>query len=133
MQLVTKGRIVAWPVIVIGALLIANTICYAFDSDAYLKQIEEEAKRQAATPTTTTSPTPVAPAGPGPLAPRERLPLGLRQDAFEELLHREFMGTFTFYQRLSRADQRRVFESYKKDNRVSTIRDQTLRFFGGTR
>lgn len=133
MQLFMKGRVATWHLIVITSLLSADSISHAFDSDNYLQQIEEEAKRQAATPTTSTSPTPAAPSGTSPLASRDRLPLGLRQDAFEELLETEFMGTFTFYQRLSRADQRRVFEGYKKDNRVSAIRDQTLRYFGGTR
>jgi hypothetical protein len=90
--------------------------------DDYLLQIEAEAKQQAANPITTR-------AVPTPDIDRaiERLPLGLQQDDFEKVLHDKFSGTYVFYERLTPQNKGRIFTLYQQDNRVSTIRDQSLR------
>jgi hypothetical protein len=91
-------------------------------ADDYLHQIEAAAKRQAATPITTH-----ATAVPNTLDATERLPLGLPQQAFEKSLHDQFIDTYVFYQRLNSEDKVKIFEIYKQDNRLSIIREQTLK------
>ncbi len=94
----------------------------AAKADDYLRQIEADAKRLAATPITTR-----ATAVPNTLDATERLPLGLPQEAFEKSLYDQFIDTYVFYQRLNSEDKVQIFEIYKQDNRVSTIREQTLK------
>jgi hypothetical protein len=94
----------------------------AATAEDYLHQIEADAKQLAATPITTQTT-----AVPGMLDATERLPLGLPQEGFEKTLHDQFVGTYVFYQRLTAESKAKVYESYKQDNRVSTIREQTLK------
>jgi hypothetical protein len=90
--------------------------------DDYLLQIEAEAKQQAANPITTRAvPTPDIDGA------MERLPLGLQQDDFEKVLREKFSGTYVFYERLNPQNKGRIFTLYQQDNRVSMIREQTLR------
>ncbi len=90
--------------------------------DDYLRQIEADAKRLAATPITTKA-APVE----NTFDTIERLPLGLQREEFEKVLHDQFIGTYVFFQRLNPDDKRKVFDLYRQDNRVSTVREQTLR------
>jgi hypothetical protein len=90
--------------------------------DDYLRQIEADAKRLAATPITTKA-APVE----NTFDTLERLPLGLQKEEFEKVLQDQFIGTYVFYQRLNPDDKGKVFDLYRQDNRVSAIREQTLR------
>lgn len=96
------------------------------DGTNYLFQIEEEAKRRAATPLATETPS-----APAALDSTERLPLGLQPEAFEKALQEQFVGTYVFYQRLTPEGKRQIFEIYQRDNRVGTIREQTLKLLSG--
>ena len=94
----------------------------AAKAEDYLRQIEADAKRLAATPITTQ-----ATAVPNTLDATERLPLGLPQEAFEKSLHDQFLDTYVFYQRLNSEDKVKIFAIYKQDNRVNIIREQILK------
>jgi len=94
--------------------------------DEYLERIEAEAREMATTPITTRSAT----AAEG-LGATGRMPLGLQQEEFEITLRDEFVGTHVFYQRLSAQNKRRIFELYRRDNRVSAIRAETIKLLSG--
>ena len=109
---------------------------WATSYEDYLHQIEAEAKSLAATLQTKQAlPTPAAALGsatPSMAIAKERLPLGMRQEQFEMALHDEFVGTYTFYQRLQPQDKRKIFQLYQQDNRVSIIREQILEALAGS-
>lgn len=127
MPLTHLPRATAGPLyLLLGCLLAAPLGSQAATSDDYLRQIETAAKQQASTPITTRSaPTPNIDA-------TERLPLGLQQEDFEKTLREKFVGTYVFYERLTAQNKTRIFTLYQRDNRVSMIREQTLRLLSGT-
>jgi hypothetical protein len=99
--------------------------------ETYLREIETEAKRQATMlPSDSATPAPsftsVSSSSSGLVGDVERLPLGLEQSAFEKSLREDFIGTYNFYRKLSSENKLRVFQRYQQDNRISTIRDETL-------
>lgn len=114
-----------------GGLLLAAPLLLGADYD-YLREIEEEAKRQAVTLTTSQTPSSsdTALTSSGDTA-AERLPPGLEQAEFERMLRSDFAGTYAFYQRLDTAGKQQVYESYQKDNRLSSIGEQVTRLLGG--
>jgi hypothetical protein len=108
----------------IGLLLLLASPVVGAD-DLYLSEIEEEAKRQAAT--LITQPT----AATAPAAAADRLAPGLDSSAFARALRAELPGTFVLYQRLDPARQRQVYEAYRRDNRLASISAQVARLSGG--
>ena len=110
----------------VGLLLLA--VSPLLRADDLLSEIEEEAKRQAAT--LITSPTaPAALATDDPTA--DRLALGLGTVAFEQALRANLPGTYVLYQQLDPARQRQVYEAYQRDNRLASISAQVARLAGG--
>lgn len=109
-----------------GLLLIAPPSWGA--DDLYLSEIEEGAKRQAAT--LITSPTaPTSATAPGPAV--DRLAPGLDTAAFARALRADLPGTYVLYQRLDPTRQRQVYEAYRNDNRLTNISAQVARLSGG--
>lgn len=108
---------------------------HATSYQEYLSQIEAEAKGLASTLKTTQSkrvPTASSMATtPDIPTAKERLPLGLQQEAFEATLREDFVGTYAFYQKLSSKNKQRIFQLYQQDNRVSVIRERTLKLLSG--
>jgi hypothetical protein len=110
------------------ALLVFALSSRAVTLEEYLRQVETEAKRLAATPVMTKAAT-----LPGTLdATTERLPLGLLQSDFEKAMREQFVGTYVFYQRLNSEDKRKIYELYKQDNQVSTLREETLKLLSSS-
>lgn len=109
----------------VGVLLTIPFLLGADDN--YLREIEEEAKRQATT--LITSPVQSGPA-PTDAAP-ERLASGLNQAAFERALREALPGTYAFYQRLDPASQQQVYASYQNDSRLAGISAQIVRLLDG--
>lgn len=113
----------------LGAALLAAPLPVAAD-DNYLREIEEEAKRQAATLTTGQPRPPPTPILPGPSA--ERLTTGLDRAGFEQALRAGLpKEAFASYQRLDPASQTRIYDSYRNDNRVASIAEQIARLSAG--
>ncbi len=110
-----------------AGLLLAIPLLLGAD-DSYLREIEDEVKRQAATlivdqpsstPTTATD------------GATERLAPGLSQAAFEQALRKSLPGTYTLYERLKAPGKQQVYESYRNDNRLANISENVTRLLGG--
>ncbi|MDG4553535.1 MAG: hypothetical protein P9E24_04700 [Candidatus Competibacter sp.] len=109
---------------VAGLLLLAPLL---LGVDDYLREIEEEASRQAAT-LVIGEPQP-APAPDATVVDdaTDRLAAGLDQGAFERALRENLPGTYAFYQQLGPGQQRQVYESYRNDGRLASISEQVAR------
>lgn len=96
--------------------------------DAYLREIEDEAKRQATT-LTTIQPPPRPALGPATAGPAsERLASGLDRSAFDQALRAgSSKEQFAAFQRLTPRNQQQVYEFYRTDSRLATIGEQIAR------
>jgi hypothetical protein len=123
------SRHCALPIRLASLLLVIPLLLGADDS--YLREIEDEVKRQAttliidlsqsgSTPTTTAADTTV-----------ERLAAGLDIAAFEQALRKSLPGTYTLYQRLNPAGRQQVHALYRDDNRLASISEHVTRLLGG--
>ncbi len=108
----------------LGLLLIAPLLLGA--DDDYLREIEEEAKRQATTLLTNPAASELAPA-----TDSDRLAPGLAQPAFEQALRENLPGSYAFYQRLAPANQQQIYAAYQQDNRLAAISEQIVRLTRG--
>jgi len=110
----------------IGLLLLALPFLVGAD-DAYLREIEEEAKRQAgllaANPEPSNSTTPgAAPAE----AATDRLATGLDQVGLEQALRETLPGTYALYQQFDPARKKQVYEAYQNDTRLTGISEKVI-------
>lgn len=53
----------------------------------------------------------------------EKIGAGLTKAQFEERLKQSYYGSYLFYSTLDDADQQRVYEDYRKDNAINSIRE----------
>jgi hypothetical protein len=108
-------------------LLVAPLLLGADDS--YLREIEEEAKRQATmltidqvapsrSETTTTANKDETMA--------DRLASGLDQATFEQKLREILPGTYALYQQFDAARKQQVYTAYQNDNRLANISEQVI-------
>lgn len=107
-------------------LLVAPLLLGADDS--YLREIEAEAKRQAAMLTidqTSSSPPATPAANPGEIN-AERLASGLDQTGFEQALRQALPGTYSLYQQFDATRKQTVYGYYQKDNRLASISEQVI-------
>ncbi|MCP5158520.1 MAG: hypothetical protein H6974_16430 [Gammaproteobacteria bacterium] len=107
-------------------LLVAPLLLGADDS--YLREIEEEAKRQAATLTIHQEPPnrPAATTAANMEAMVDRLASGLDQIGFEQMLRETLPGTYTLYQQLDATRKQKVYTAYQHDNRLAGISEQVI-------
>ncbi len=118
----SRGRVVA------GLLLLAPLL---LGVDGYLREIEDEASRQAATLVIgEPQPTP-APSTAVVDDTTDRLAAGLDPAAFERILRENLPGTYAFYQQLDPGRKQQVYESYRNDNRLASISEQVARLLSG--
>lgn len=118
------------PARLVGVILLVAPLL-AWADDSYLREIEEEAKRQAATlitsqprvePTPTTTTLDIA---------TERLAPGLDRAAFERNLREKQPETHAFYQKLNSAGQQQIYEAYRNDNRLVAIGARIAQLLSG--
>jgi len=103
----------------------------AIADDAYLREIEDEAKRQATTLTTSQLPPPVL-VSPVSGTGTERLAPGLDRAKFEQALRERLpKETYIPFQRLDPANQQQVYESYRNDSSLAGIGQQIARRASG--
>lgn len=110
-----------------GLLLLAIPLLLGAN-DGYLREIEEEAKRQAATLTIdqTSSSLPATPvAKPGEIS-ADRLASSLDQTEFEQALRETLPGTYALYQQFDATRRQAVYVFYQKDNRLGSISEQVI-------
>ncbi|MCC8998264.1 MAG: hypothetical protein LM522_02000 [Candidatus Contendobacter sp.] len=113
------------------SLLLVTPLLLGAD-DNYLREIEDEVKRQATTLTTDLAPSgSSAPTVTAIDATAERLTPGLDLAAFEQALRKSLPGTYTLYQRLNPTGRKQVYEFYRDDSRLVNISGQVTRLLGG--
>ncbi len=98
-------------------------------ADDYLREIEEEAKRQATNLVIDPSQAASGTTAVGDIS--DRLATGLDQATFERALRENLPGTYAFYQRLGPDQQKQVYETYRSDNRFASISEQVARLLNG--
>ncbi|HRZ24579.1 MAG TPA: hypothetical protein P5326_11140 [Candidatus Contendobacter sp.] len=114
-----------------GLLLVLLPLLLGAD-DNYLREIEDEARRQAMT--LITRPLPVAPATATaqPDAKTERLEPGLAPADFEQALRRSLPGTYALYQQLGTQRKQEVYRAYQNDSQFATLSARIAQLAGGT-
>jgi hypothetical protein len=113
---------------VAGLLLLVPLLLGA---DDYLREIEEEAKRQAPPPRDRSIPARAVARLRSVDTTTDRLAAGLDQVAFEQALRENLPGTYAFYQQLGPDQRKQVYETYRSDNRFASISEQVARLLSG--
>lgn len=118
-NIATPGRLASILLLTVPLLLGAD--------DSYLREIEEEAKRQATTLTIDQA----SPNSPGATtanteATADRLASGLDRAGFEQALRETLPGTYALYQQFDDARRQKVYASYQNDNRLAGISEQVI-------
>ena len=114
-----------------GSLLLLTLPLLLGADDNYLREIEDEARRQAAT--LITRPLPAAPvaATAQPDAKTERLETGLAPADFEQALRRSLPGTYALYQQLDAPRKQEIYQAYQTDNQLASISARIAQMVGG--
>jgi hypothetical protein len=111
-------------------LLLAIPLLLGVD-DNYLREIEDEAKRQAAMLITSPPPaTPTAPTAPS-TAKTDRLAAGLDPAAFEQALRQSAPDVYTVYQQLDANRKRQVYQAYQNNSQITSISERVAQLRGG--
>ncbi|MDQ5911693.1 MAG: hypothetical protein QG599_3791 [Pseudomonadota bacterium] len=109
-----------------GLLLLAAPFLLGAD-DAWLREIEEDAKRQAAALTINLAPpSPASSDDAATDAATDRLATGLNQAAFEQALRENLPGTFALYQQFDPLRKQQIYEAYRNDNRLAGISEKVI-------
>ena len=108
-----------------GLLLLVAPLVLGAD-DNYLREIEDEARRQAAT--LITSPPTALP--PLPDTGTDRLEAGLDLAAFEQALRRKLPGTYTSYQQLNTKRKQEVYQAYQNKSQLTNISERVIQLLG---
>jgi hypothetical protein len=110
-----------------GLLLLAVPFLLGAD-DNFLREIEDEARRQAAILIT----RPSTPPPPAPDARTDdRLEAGLDPVAFEQALRRSLPGTYTVYQQLNAKRKQQLYQAYQNNNQLTSISERAAQLLGG--
>ncbi len=113
-----------------GLLLLAAPFLVGAD-DAYLREIEEEAKRQAGLLTADPAPSnPTTPDVSPTEAATDRLAAGLDQAGLEQALRETLPGTYALYQQFDPTRKKQVYEAYQNDNRLAGISEKVIQLLG---
>lgn len=110
-----------------SVLLLAAPLLLGAD-DGYLREIEEEAKRQAATLTidqASSSSVATATVSKSETS-ADRLASGLDQAGFEQALRETLPGTYALYQQFDAIRRQKVYAAYQNDNRLAGITEQVI-------
>lgn len=98
--------------------------------DDFLREIEEEAKRQANLLITSQSPsTPTAPTTPSD-AGDDRLAAGLDPAAFEQALRQRSPDVYSIYQQLDTSRKQQAYQAYQKDSQLTSISERVTQLRG---
>lgn len=108
-----------------GLLLLAAPFLLGAD-DAYLREIEEEAKHQAALLTVNPAIPAMTPEASVTEAATDRLATGLDQASFEQALRETLPGTYALYQQFDPPRKQQVYEAYRNDNRLAGISEKVI-------
>lgn len=109
-----------------GLLLLIVPLLLGAD-DNYLREIEDEARRQATTLIT----SPLKAPSPSPDVRADHLEAGLDPAAFEQALRQNLPGTYALYQQLDANNQQQVYRIYQNNNQFAHISEQVAHLLGG--
>jgi len=109
-----------------GLLLLVVPLLLGAD-DQYLREIEDEARRQATTLIT----SPLQSTAPSAGARTDQLAAGLDQAAFEQALRQNLPGTFALYEQLDTSRKQQVYRIYQNNNQLAHISEQVAQLLGG--
>ena len=93
--------------------------------DDFLREIEEEAKRQANLLITSQSP-PTTPSDAGD----DRLAAGLDPAAFEQALRQRSPDVYSIYQQLDTSRKQQAYQAYQKDSQLTSISERVTQLRG---
>jgi len=115
-------------------VLVAGLIFWALPgmglqaNDDYLSMLEAEAGNTDASPDASTAPVSHKQPVKTPYAKKSNvIRSGLDFEGFEAELGSNYSGSNFLYVKLSNSNRQRVFDSYKKDNRISAVREEIVR------
>ena len=115
-------------------ILVAGLIFWAFPgmslqaNDDYLSMLEAEAGNTDASPGVSTAPASrKQPAKTHYTKTSDVIRSGLDFEGFEGELGSNYSGSHFLYVKLSNSNRRRVYDSYREDNRISVIREEIVR------
>ena len=110
------------PIVLLSGLCTIPAVANAAAS--YLHELEAEAARTDNEQNTATSKNDKKPEWtPSQQSLSEKIPGGLSKAQFEQRLKQSYFGSHLFYSKLTDADKQRVYEDYKKDNAINSIRE----------
>jgi hypothetical protein len=110
-------------------LLLAIPFLLGADDD-FLREIEEEAKRQANMLITSQSQaTPAVPATPSD-ARDDRLAAGLDPVAFEQALRQRAPDVYSIYQQLDASRKQQAYQAYQNDSQLTSISERVTQLRG---
>jgi hypothetical protein len=116
------SRQIRLPQALLAALWLFPVLAHAEAS--YLHELEAEAARtdnEQQTPAPAKANKPAWTAHQQSLS--ETIPQGLSKTQFEQRLKQSFFGSHLFYSKLNDASQQSVYEDYKKNNSINSIRE----------
>lgn len=111
----------------LSSLLLLSIPLLLGADDNYLREIEDEARRQAAI--LITSPPKAPPSSPGAIS--DHLEAGLDPAAFEQALRQDLPGTFALYEQLDANRKQQVYRIYQNNNQLAHISEQVAQLLGG--
>lgn len=106
-----------------GVLLFTLGSAHSAD-DGYLREIDEEAKRQALQ--LQVAPTPTSSATHATTSSDEALASGLNQAQFEQALRAALPGTYALYQQFDAPHKQKTYAAYQQDARLPAISEQVI-------
>ena len=125
------------PLRVIAGFILMGLPVAQLHADAFLDLIKQEVDAVQLDPTaehsiTGAKPTPgVQPqpqANPAAKATSD-MPTGMSQDAFKTYLENRYMGSYSFYRKLDKADQQAIFQAYVKQPEIQFVRDKIKQIY----
>ncbi len=114
----------------IPCLLLAIPLLLGADDD-YLREIEVEAKRQAAVLITSPEQSTPKPLTDPIKVKTDHLEAGLDPLAFEQTLRKNWPDTYTAYQQLDTNRKQQAYQAYLNDNRLASISERITRLLSG--
>lgn len=113
-----------------GLLLLILPLLLGADEN-YLREIEDEARRQATILITRPPQAAPAAATAQPDGKSDRLEAGLAPATFEQALRRSLPGTYALYQQLDAKRKQEIYRAYQNDSQLATLSARIAQLAGG--
>lgn len=118
MHILSSRRLSA--IVIMAVVLLLAPVSELPAADDYLSALEAEAADTSGTS------TPVEAAPRKPVRPERHITPDLGFEEFEEELRSRYAGTHLLYMKLSDADRKAAWKLYRKDNALSSLRENIV-------